>query len=93
MADCASHAWPRMAIVMPPLQAPRPVPPPPQVWLLLLPVKIFCCPVGLVLQLVYDVFEWLVKAPLRALLFASGKPWRPEAHGAQQDEGKAQQRW
>ena len=67
-------------------------PSPPQVWLLLLPVKIFCCPVGLVLQLVYDVFEWLVKAPLRALLFASGKPWRPEAHGAQQDEGKAQQR-
>ena len=56
--------------------------PPPtlQVWLLLLPVKIFCCPVGFMLQLVVDVFEWMVKAPLRAMLYASGKPWQPVPH-------------
>lgn len=48
------------------------------VWLLLLPLKICCCPVGMLAQLVWDAFEWLIKAPLRGLLWASGKPWKPD---------------
>lgn len=47
------------------------------VWLVLLPLKICCCPVGMCAQLVWDSFEWLIKAPLRGLLWASGKPWKP----------------
>ena len=49
------------------------------VWLVLLPLKICCCPVGMCAQLVWDAFEWLIKAPLRGLLWASGKPWKPDA--------------
>lgn len=48
------------------------------VWIVLLPVKVFCCPVGCAAQILWSVFEWLVKAPLRAILWASGKPWAPE---------------
>lgn len=47
------------------------------VWLLLLPVKIVCCPIGCAAQLVWNAVEWGLKAPFRALLWASGKPWRP----------------
>lgn len=47
------------------------------VWLVLLPVKIVCCPVGCAVQLAWDVVEWVIKAPFRGLLWASGKPWRP----------------
>ena len=47
------------------------------VWIVLLPLKCCCCPVGMVAQLVWDAFEWLIKAPLRGLLWASGKPWKP----------------
>lgn len=47
------------------------------VWIVLLPLKCFCCPIGMVAQLIWDVFEWLIKAPLRGLLWASGKPWKP----------------
>ena len=47
------------------------------VWIVLLPLKCCCCPVGMVAQLVWDAFEWMIKAPLRGLLWASGKPWKP----------------
>lgn len=47
------------------------------VWLVLLPVKILCCPLGCAAQVLADVVEWVVKAPLRGLLWASGKPWQP----------------
>lgn len=47
------------------------------VWIVLLPLKCCCCPVGMIAQLVWDVFEWIIKAPLRGLLWASGKPWKP----------------
>ena len=47
------------------------------VWIVLLPLKCCCCPVGMIAQLVWDAFEWLIKAPLRGLLWASGKPWKP----------------
>ena len=47
------------------------------VWIVLLPLKCCCCPVGMLAQLIWDVFEWLIKAPLRGLLWASGKPWKP----------------
>ena len=47
------------------------------VWIVLLPLKCCCCPVGMMAQLVWDAFEWLIKAPLRGLLWASGKPWKP----------------
>ena len=43
-------------------------------WLVLLPVKIICCPLGCVVQLLFNVVEYLLKAPLRGLLWASGKP-------------------
>ena len=48
------------------------------VWLILLPVKCFCCPLGCAAQLLWSAVEWLLKAPFRALLWASGKPWKPE---------------
>lgn len=63
------------------------------VWLVLLPLKICCCPVGMCAQLVWDAFEWLIKAPLRGLLWASGKPWKPD-HApprAQNQNGNASQ--
>lgn len=47
------------------------------VWIVLLPLKCCCCPVGMVAQLIWDAFEWMIKAPLRGLLWASGKPWKP----------------
>ena len=47
------------------------------VWTVLLPLKCCCCPVGMIAQLVWDAFEWMIKAPLRGLLWASGKPWKP----------------
>lgn len=47
------------------------------VWLVLLPVKILCCPLGCAAQVLVDVVEWVVKAPLRGMLWASGKPWKP----------------
>lgn len=47
------------------------------VWLVLLPVKILCCPLGCAAQVLADVVEWVIKAPLRGMLWASGKPWRP----------------
>ncbi|CAK0784762.1 hypothetical protein CVIRNUC_007966 [Coccomyxa viridis] len=48
------------------------------VWVILLPVKCFCCPLGCAAQLLWSAVEWLLKAPFRALLWASGKPWKPE---------------
>ncbi|CAL8462981.1 g2515 [Coccomyxa elongata] len=47
------------------------------VWVLLLPLKCFCCPIGCAAQLIWSVVEWLLKAPLRGMLWASGKPWQP----------------
>lgn len=32
--------------------------------------------------------EWLLKAPLRALLWASGKPWQPEKPAELKEAGK-----
>ncbi len=48
------------------------------VWLVLLPFKCLCCPCGCAAQLLWSAVEWLLKAPFRALLWASGKPWKPE---------------
>lgn len=48
------------------------------VWLVLLPLKCLCCPIGCAAQLLWSAVEWLLKAPFRALLWASGKPWKPE---------------
>ena len=45
-------------------------------WIILLPVKIICCPVGCAVQLLFNVVEYMLKAPLRGLLWASGKPWK-----------------
>ena len=60
------------------------------VWLILLPLKICCCPVGMCAQLVWDAFEWLIKAPLRGLLWASGKPWKPlQGSSSQQQNNHA----
>lgn len=48
------------------------------VWIILLPLKCLCCPIGCAAQLLWSAVEWLLKAPFRALLWASGKPWKPE---------------
>lgn len=48
------------------------------VWLLVLPLKCFCCPLGCAAQLIWSVVEWFLKAPFRAMLWASGKPWQPQ---------------
>lgn len=45
------------------------------VWVVLLPVKIMCCPVGCLVQMLYNVVEVLVKMPLRWASWAAGKPW------------------
>ena len=51
-------------------------------WIILLPLKIICCPVGCAAQLLVDVVENLVKAPFKALLWASGKPYKaPDGEG------------
>ena len=56
------------------------------VWIVLLPLKCCCCPVGMIAQLVWDAFEWLIKAPLRGLLWASGKPWKPVKSPSQEPQ-------
>lgn len=48
------------------------------VWIILLPVKVFCCPVGCAVQILWSITEWFVKAPLRASLWAAGEPWKPK---------------
>jgi hypothetical protein len=48
------------------------------VWIILLPLKCLCCPIGCAAQLLWSAVEWLLKAPFRAVLWASGKPWKPE---------------
>mmetsp|Transcript_37629 Transcript_37629/g.83776 ORF Transcript_37629/g.83776 Transcript_37629/m.83776 type:complete len:666 (-) Transcript_37629:154-2151(-) len=56
------------------------------VWLLLLPFKCCCCcmPIGCLLQCIWDVFEWMVKAPVYGVMWISGSPWQP----AQRPEGQ-----
>ncbi|GMH32323.1 hypothetical protein BSKO_00157 [Bryopsis sp. KO-2023] len=49
------------------------------VWIVLLPVKFICCPIGCAAQMLWNVVEWLIKAPLRVAMWASGKPWKPES--------------
>lgn len=46
------------------------------VWLVLLPVKIICCPIGCLIQIMADLMENVLKAPFKALLWASGKPYK-----------------
>ena len=48
------------------------------IWIVLLPIKIVCCPVGCLLQIMANAIEYLVKAPFKALMWASGKPWQSE---------------
>ncbi len=52
------------------------------VWIVLLPFKccICCCPVACIAQLLWDVVEWLIKAPLRWAMWASGKPHQPRRY-------------
>ena len=54
------------------------------VWILLLPVKIICCPIGCAAQIIANAVEHLVKAPLQWMYWASGKPWEraPAPHAA-----------
>ena len=60
------------------------------VWLLLLPLKCCCCPLGCAAQLVWSAVEWLLKAPFRALLWASGKPWKPQRPPELREGGHAE---
>jgi hypothetical protein len=46
-------------------------------WVVLLPVKIICCPCGCLIQIIANIVEYLIKAPLRLILWATGKPWEP----------------
>ncbi len=54
------------------------------IWIVLLPVKIICCPVGCVLQIMANAIEYMIKAPFKGLMWASGKPW--ESHAEQIDK-------
>jgi hypothetical protein len=56
------------------------------VWLVLLPLKmcICCCPLACAAQLLWDVVEYMVKAPLRGLLWAQGDEWQPRQQQQQQ---------
>lgn len=47
------------------------------VWIVLIPFKIFCWPVGFLAQMLWNVVEYLIKAPFRAMQWAAGEPWRP----------------
>ncbi|BDA48020.1 probable BRO1 domain-containing protein BROX [Coccomyxa sp. Obi] len=58
------------------------------VWVLLLPLKCFCCPIGCAAQLIWNVVEWLLKAPLRGMLWASGKPWQPHKDAEPEKDDK-----
>jgi hypothetical protein len=63
------------------------------VWLLLLPLRFCacCCPLACVGQLLWDVVEHLVKAPLRGLLWATGGGWQAPQRPARGDleQGRA----
>ena len=48
------------------------------VWIILIPFKFICWPVGMLAQFLWNIVEYLIKAPLRAMLWASGAEWRPE---------------
>lgn len=50
------------------------------VWVLLLPFKLCCCclPCACAVQLAWDVFAWMIRAPLNGLLWAAGKDWHPQ---------------
>ncbi|CAD7704860.1 unnamed protein product [Ostreobium quekettii] len=49
------------------------------VWILLLPFRCICCPCACAVQLAWDVVEWLIKAPFRMLLWATGADdWKPD---------------
>jgi hypothetical protein len=58
------------------------------VWIMLLPLKVCCCPVGCAAGAVWAVVEWGLKAPARALLYASGKPWKPQGGEEKEDMEK-----
>ena len=57
------------------------------IWLLLLPVKCCCCPCGCLLQCVANAVEWLVKAPVRGVLWMTGSPWQPAPGGGDVEAG------
>ncbi|KAK9798946.1 hypothetical protein WJX73_007519 [Symbiochloris irregularis] len=48
------------------------------IWIVLLPLKIVCCPCGCLIQCMADIVEYILKAPFRGLMWASGKPWKSE---------------
>lgn len=52
-------------------------------WVILLPIKIICCPCGCLIQMIANVVEYLVKAPLRLILWVTGKPWQPRGGEAE----------
>ena len=41
--------------------------------ILLLPCKLVCCPCGMILQGAWNLIEWMLKAPLRAIQWSAGK--------------------
>jgi hypothetical protein len=53
------------------------------VWLLLLPLKLCCCclPCACAVQLMWNVVEYLIKAPLHGAIWAAGSSSR----GSQED--------
>eukprot|EP00899_Mesostigma_viride_P026680 jgi/Mesvir1/7197/Mv19024-RA.1 len=58
------------------------------VWILLLPVKVFCCPVGMLAQAVWDVVYTLLRLPLNGIRWATGGDWhKPPA--AESETGAA----
>lgn len=56
------------------------------VWIFLFPLKVFCFPVGCAAQLLWAVTEWVIKAPALFMLWAAGKPWKPQ----KRDPGKTE---
>ena len=62
------------------------------IWIILLPVKIICCPLGCLVQILWNIIEYFMKAPFRALLWASGKPWKPEKPAKVADSEKDHKR-
>ncbi len=59
------------------------------IWLLLLPLKCCCCPLAWLVQCIADVMEWLIKAPIRGVMWMVGSPWQPAAAAGDVESGAA----
>eukprot|EP01023_Acetabularia_acetabulum_P066942 TRINITY_DN9126_c0_g1_i10.p1 TRINITY_DN9126_c0_g1~~TRINITY_DN9126_c0_g1_i10.p1 ORF type:complete len:608 (-),score=98.48 TRINITY_DN9126_c0_g1_i10:101-1846(-) len=62
------------------------------IWIIFLPFKIICCPIACCIQIIWNIVEWIIKAPFRATLWAAGKPWQPAQQQQEKHEDEDQKK-